>query len=107
MNTTTPSLQRLHAHRAELEVVCRRHHVRKLELFGSAARGQAVTGSDYDFLVEFAPLPPGGYADAYFGLLEDLQELLASPVELVVERAIRNPYFRQAVQAQREPVYAA
>ncbi|MFN7137101.1 MAG: nucleotidyltransferase family protein [Thermomonas sp.] len=107
MNTTTPSLQRLHAHRAEIEVVCRRHHVRKLELFGSAARGQAGMGSDYDFLVEFAPLPPGGYADAYFGLLEDLQKLLDSPVELVVERAIRNPYFRQAVQAHREPVYAA
>ncbi|MCR6496081.1 nucleotidyltransferase domain-containing protein [Thermomonas sp. S9] len=107
MNATTPSLQRLHAHCAELEALRRRHHVRRLELFGSAARGQAATGSDYDFLVEFAPLPPGGYADAYFGLLEELQELLDSPVELMVERAIRNPYFRQAVQTHREPVYAA
>lgn len=106
MTATAPSLQRLRALRAELDAVCRRHHVRRLDLFGSAARGQAGAGSDYDFLVEFEPLPPGGYADAYFGLLEDLQTLLGAPVELVVERAIRNPYFRQSVQAHREALYA-
>lgn len=107
MNANVPSLQHLQAHRADLDALCRRYHVRRLDLFGSAARGQAGAGSDYDFLVEFAPLPPGGYADAYFGLLEALQNLLGSPVELVVERAIRNPYFRQAVQAHLESLYAA
>lgn len=107
MSTSVPSQPQLRQHRQAIEALCRLHHVRRLDVFGSAASGQATSGSDYDFLVEFEALPSGGYADAYFGLMEGLQALLRAPVDLVVERAIRNPYFRKSVQAQREPVYAA
>jgi predicted nucleotidyltransferase len=64
-------------------------------------------GSDLDFLVEFEPLPEGGYADAYFGLQEALRVLFRKSVDLVVTSAIRNPYFRQSVEASRIPLYAA
>lgn len=74
----------------------------RLAVFGSTARGEAKAGSDYDFLVEFNALPSGGYATAFFGPQEDLQSLLGAPVELVVERAIRNPHFRQSAQARRQ-----
>lgn len=98
----------LEQHRAELEALCRRYGVRRLELFGSAATGQDRPGeSDLDFLVEFEPLPPGGYADAYFGLLESLEELFGRPADLVVPSAIRNPYFLQAIEGTRTLLYAA
>ena len=101
----TPILAR---HQVELEVLCRRHRVRRLELFGSAASGGYEEGrSDYDFLVEFEPLPSGAYADAYFGLLEGMEGLLGHPVDLVVASAIRNPYFRDAVERTKIPVYGA
>lgn len=94
--------------RAELEALCRRHGVRRLELFGSAARGELRPGeSDLDFLVEFAPLPPGTYADAYFGLLESLEKLFGRKVDLVVASAIRNPYFRRSVEQTKILLYAA
>ena len=98
----------LEAKRNEIAALCRRRRVRRLEVFGSAARGtfDAQT-SDLDFLVEFDPLGPGERADAYFGLLEDLQELFQRPVDLVMERAISNPYFRRAVEQTREVLYAA
>jgi hypothetical protein len=49
-----------------------RHHVGRLELFGSATSSDFdPTESDLDFLVEFAPLSPSQKADAYFGLLHD------------------------------------
>ena len=84
---------------AEIQRLCGRHHVQRLALFGSAATGEHCPGaSDYDFVVEFPPLPAGAYADAYFGLLEDLEQLFDGPVELVVGSAIRNPYFRQSVE---------
>jgi len=94
--------------RDELEDLCRRYHVRRLELFGSAASGQDRAGeSDLDFLVEFDPLPPGTYADAYFGLLEALQSLSGRPVDLVVGSAIKNPYFRQSVEDTKALLYAS
>jgi uncharacterized protein len=95
-------------HRAELEAVCRRFRVRRLELFGSAATGQDRPGkSDLDFLVEFEPLPAAGYADTYFGLLEALESLFGRPVDLVVPSTIKNPYFRQSVERTKTLLYAA
>ena len=95
-------------HRAELEALCRRHGVRRLELFGSAATGEDRPGkSDLDFLVEFEPLPHGAYADAYFGLLESLEALFDRPVDLVVTSAIRNPYFRQSIDRTKTLLYVA
>ena len=98
----------LEQRRVELETVCRRYGVRRLELFGSAATGQDRSGeSDLDFLVEFGPFPSGGYADAYFGLLESLEELFGRTVDLVVPSAIRNPYFLKAIEETRTLLYAA
>ncbi|MCY3991868.1 MAG: nucleotidyltransferase domain-containing protein [Caldilineaceae bacterium] len=93
---------------SELEKLCVRYHVERLDLFGSAASGGHREGaSDMDFLVEFRPLPAGAYADAYFGLLEDLERLFEGPVDLVVDSAIRNPFFRQRVKETRTQIYAA
>lgn len=92
-------------HQDELERLCRAYHVRRLELFGSAATGHdRPDTSDLDFLVEFEPLPQGSYANTYFGLLE---ALFSRPVDLVTESAIRNPYFRQSVEQSRVLVFAA
>jgi predicted nucleotidyltransferase len=95
-------------HRTQLEALCRRYGVRRLEVFGSGAAGLARSGeSDFDFLVEFDPLPPGGYADAYFGLLESLEALYGRPVDLVVPSAVRNPFFLQSIERTRTLLYAA
>jgi uncharacterized protein len=98
----------LDQHRTDLEALCRRFQVCRLDMFGSAASGSFRAGeSDLDFLVEFE-LPNGaGYADRYFGLLEALQQLFARPVDLVVASAIRNPYFRESVERTRTLLYAA
>lgn len=92
----------------ELEHLCLRFRVSRLDLFGSAATGQFKDGdSDLDFLVEFQPEAVANYADNYFGLLEGLEGLFGNPVDLVVKRAIRNPYFLQSVEETRTLIYAA
>jgi uncharacterized protein len=101
-------MPQLAGYQAALEELCHRYKVRRLELFGSAARGDDRPGeSDLDFLVEFEPLPPGSYADAYFGVLEGLQQIFGRPVDLVVGSAIRNPYFRESVERTKALVYAS
>ncbi len=95
--------------RSEIAELCRRHRVRRLEVFGSAtAAGEDFDphGSDLDFLVEFLPLERGQRADAYFGLLEGLQDVFGRHIDLVMTRAIRNRYFMEAIQAHREVLYA-
>lgn len=98
----------LESHRNEIRRLCLRHRVKRLELFGSAAAGLDRPGkSDLDFLVEFEPLSAGSYADAYFGLLESLEALFGGHVDLVVDSAIKNPYFREAVERLKILLYAA
>ena len=94
--------------RAEVAALCRRHRVRKLDVFGSAVRGDFDPAtSDLDFVVEFAELDPGDLAHAYFGLKEGLETLFARDIDVVMADAIVNPYFRASVDAHRERVYAA
>ena len=92
----------------DLQTACSEHYVQRLELFGSASKGtyQPAT-SDLDFLVEFLEMPEGGYAKAYFGLLESLEDLFQCSVDLVVDSAINNPYLRQAIDQTKELVYGA
>lgn len=95
--------------RDEVNELCSRYHVQRLELFGSAAVSQQfdTQNSDLDFLVEFLPLQEGEYFDTYFGLLEALQNLFQRPIDLVMTRAIKNPYFLKSINQSRTVLYAA
>ena len=95
-------------HRQQIADLCRRYRVHRLELFGSAASDRFdADHSDVDFLVDFESLAEGEHADAYFGLLTALTSLLGRPVDLVMTRAIRNPYFLEAIEPTRMLLYAA
>jgi predicted nucleotidyltransferase len=95
-------------HQQEVDELCRRFHVKTLELFGSAAAGTFDPAhSDLDFLVDFETREPGTFAKSYFGLLFGLQDLFQRNVDLVETPAITNPYFLKAVNHQRKVVYAA
>jgi predicted nucleotidyltransferase len=92
----------------ELRELCLRHHVRRLDLFGSATSDRFdPTRSDIDFVVDFAEVPTNEYADNWFGLLEGLHELFQRPIDLITYRYIRNPYFLESVDKTRVNVYAA
>jgi predicted nucleotidyltransferase len=90
--------------RTELEQICRRWGVRRLELFGSAAREDFTPASDLDFLVEFSGSPS---LDDYLGLRDSLKSLFARDVDLVMPKAVRNPYIRAAIERDRQLLYAA
>ena len=95
-------------HRQEIDRLCRTYEVSRLELFGSAARGQDdPRRSDYDFLVEFRDLGWRGSFKRYMGLKLALEDLLGRQIDLVEPSAIRNPYFAQVVNRDRVLVYAA
>lgn len=95
-------------HRRQIAEICRRHQVKRLDLFGSAARGNFEPGrSDVDFFVEFLSYDSPTIADQWFGLQEDLAELLGHPVDLTSSRTASNPYFLQVANRDRVALYAA
>jgi len=94
--------------RESLERLCSRYGVQKLEVFGSVTTDRFdPESSDIDFLVELEPAPPGTLARRYFDLRSDLASLFGRPVDLVMTRAIRNPYFLEAIADSRTVLYAA
>lgn len=98
----------IEANRSQIEALCRRYHVRRLEVFGSAVRDDFDPDrSDIDFIVEFKSDAEMNLFDAYMDLRHDLAELLGRPVDLVMLSAVRNPIVRAEIEADREPVYAA
>ena len=100
--------QLIQENRAQLQNLCRKYDVLRLDLFGSAARDNFDPDrSDLDFVVEFNNFNPDNAADRYLGLLVDLEDLFSRHVDLVSYRAIRNPYFKQVVDNTRVILYAA
>ena len=96
-------------HQKELESLCRRYNVQRLEIFGSAVSEDKfdARNSDLDFLVEFLPMNIGEHSKAYFGLLEALQDMFARPIDLVEIKAVNNPYLMESINENRSSIYAA
>jgi predicted nucleotidyltransferase len=77
-------------------------------VFGSAVRVDFdPVSSDLDFLVEFEPIAPVAYAQAYFSLKEALEALFKRPVDLITPASLNNPYFRASLAASSQRLYAA
>lgn len=97
----------INKHIDQVAALCRRTGARRLRLFGSAVREDfEPESSDLDFVVEFDALAPAEYADSYFALKEGLEMLFGRRVDLVTAASIRNPYFRERVEAESQTVYA-
>jgi len=97
----------LSAQRNAIRDLCRRYRVERLYLFGSAANGERFKSerSDLDFLVTLEDRPAVEYAENYLGLARGFEQLFDRAVDLVTESSIRNRYFREAIEAQRQLVY--
>lgn len=85
--------------------LCDAHRVKALYVFGSALTNDFNKESDIDLVVDFDPIPVAEYADNYFDLKFSLQDIFKRPVDLLEEKAIKNPYFKQAINQKRRLVY--
>ena len=91
--------------KAIAEPICRRHRVRRLDLFGSCARGEARTGSDIDFCVSFEEIPPSEYSRQFFGLLHDLEDAFHTTIDLLTETSIHKRSLKTSLQMDGVRVY--
>ncbi len=95
--------------REQLIAACRRFHVARLELFGSAARGDDfdLDHSDADFLVDFDRETK---TDPYLDLKAAFESILGRKVDLIDRHALetsRNYLLRRSILSHTESIYAA
>lgn len=88
---------------------CEKYHIRRLEIFGSAARGQFGPGSDVDLLVTLDESVPVSTAE----LLEmagEVEELVGAPADFVLRRCLEqspNRYAREHILATTVCIYGS
>jgi len=93
---------------AEVKKLCEQFHVAKLEAFGSVLKEDFnPESSDIDFLIEFDNQGRLNYADNFFGLQKSLEDLFGQAIELVVESAVSNPYFKKNINSTKAMIYEA
>lgn len=90
----------------DIHKLCKNHKVKKLYAFGSVLTDQFSETSDVDFIVDFDNMvDTASYADNYFDFKFSLEDMLNRPIDLLEEKAIKNPYFKKAISEKRQLVY--
>lgn len=98
-------MNNLQLYKPEIIKLCEIYKVKSLYVFGSVLTENFKTDSDIDLIVEFKNMELEDYADNYFDFKFSLQDVLKRPVDLLEDKAIKNPYFRKSVNEKRQLVY--
>lgn len=89
----------------QIQELCEINKVKSLYAFGSVVRDDFNKDSDIDLVVDFNEKDPFTYTDLYFNLKSKLEELLKRQIDLIEERAIKNPIFRQQLEKTKVKIY--
>jgi len=88
-----------------IQTLCSRHKVSRLFVFGSILTEKYNKTSDIDFVVDFQGVDLFDYADNYFELKTSLENLLKRQIDLLEDKAIKNPYLRQSIDSSKQMIY--
>ena len=94
---------RIEQFRQRIQKICRDLSLERLDIVGSAAREDFSADSDVDVLVNFGK--DEGLFSRYFDLKERLEEIFERPVDVIEERAVKNPYFKRMIEKDRIKIY--
>jgi hypothetical protein len=95
--------------RRRLRPFCQKHHIRRLEVFGSAAHGQAGPRSDVDLLVTLDESVPVS-APALLEMAGEAEELVGAPVDFVLRSSLEkspNRFARDHILSTAVCVYGS
>ncbi len=85
--------------------LCLQHKVKSLYAFGSVLTNAFKPESDIDLIVDFANMEVEDYADNYFDFKFSLEKVLNRQLDLLEEKAIKNPFFRDKLNQQKQLIY--
>jgi uncharacterized protein len=89
----------------QIRDLCAKHKVARLFIFGSVLTRQFTNISDIDMIVDFTDVDLYNYADNYFELKDALERIFNREVDLLEEKAIKNPYLKQSIDSSKQLLY--
>lgn len=89
----------------KIRTLCNKHQVTKLFVFGSVLTDKFKKSSDIDFIVDFEGVDLYDYADNYFDFKKSLEKVLKRQVDLLEEKAIKNPFLKKSIDSSKELIY--
>jgi uncharacterized protein len=98
-------MNQIETHKSDIVKLCKTHKVKSLYAFGSVLTDKFNEESDIDLIVNFTDMVLEDYADNYFDFKFLLQDLVKRPIDLLEENAIKNPFFKESVDKQKELIY--
>lgn len=98
-------MNKLETYKTDIIELCKTHKVKSLYAFGSILTDGFNDRSDIDLIVDFSYMLVEDYAENYFEFKFLLQDVLKRPIDLLEEKAIKNPYFKASVIKQRQLIY--
>ncbi len=96
----------LKKHKNELAELCEHYAVSQLFAFGSVLTPRFSAASDLDFLVDFDTTDPLEYTENYFNFKFALEALFQRKIDLLELRALKNEFFKRAIEPQKQLIYA-
>lgn len=89
----------------KIRALCTCRKVRSLSAFGSVCTEQFSPASDIDLLIAFQPMDFGQYADNFFCLADEFEQLFQRKVDLITENSLANPFFIKAMNQITVKIY--
>jgi predicted nucleotidyltransferase len=85
--------------------LCEKYKVAELYVFGSILSNRFSSESDIDFIVTFDEIELEKYADNYFDFKFSLEDLFKRNIDLLEEKAIKNPFLKNSINNSKQLIY--
>jgi hypothetical protein len=89
----------------KIRALCKQHKVSSLFVFGSVLTKKFNAQSDIDFVVDFKDVELKQYADNYYDLKDALENIFQRNVDLLEQKAIKNPFLKQSIDNSKQLIY--
>ena len=98
-------MNELTRHIDQIRILCGTNKVKTLFAFGSVVTEDFNSESDIDLIVDIDERDPLTYSDSYFNLKFQLEQLFHRKVDLLEQKALKNPYLKEQIERTMIRIY--
>jgi uncharacterized protein len=92
-------------HIEQIKQLCNTYHVKSLFAFGSVVSDKPRAETDIDLIVDIDSKDSIDYSDNYFALKFQLENILKRPVDLLEDKAVKNPFLKKQIDSTKVLIY--